>query len=280
MKKSLVFILFVYNFLLCPLPVSAVPAADIASRWSPVICQIDTGSGLTAQQNMFTLVNYDRDWRLNNNWYNLLFYSLEQVVYYSVVESDTHYFIGYYQYYPRHVGRAQYEHDMTGMLLAVAKTPDQTGQLDMLLTYSNKQWRQWPGSKVHMEGRHPVLNIRAGSHEITTAGGSSRVLPVARIYESPVSDELGGPIAKVPPGGAHAGYRLVPLAALWERRQDIGQGRVFASWGVFDTYNEAQVTVPWVWEYRRLNWLKQPGELVRYFQGQPVQACNYLSNPY
>lgn len=280
MKKSLAVILFLYYCVWFPLPVSAVPAADIASRWSPVICQADTGNGLTAQQNIFTLVNYDRDWRLNNNWYNLLFYPLERVMYYSVVESDSHYFIGYYQYYPRHTGRAEHEHDLTGVLLAVAKTPDQTGRLDMLLTYSNKKWRPWPGAKVRLEGRHPVLNIRPGSHEITAAGRSRRGGPAAGIYEIPASDKPAGPISKVLPDGAHGGYRLVPLTQLWERRQDIGQGRVFARWGAFDSYTEVKVTVPWVWEYRQLNWLTKPGELIQYFQDRRVRASNYLSNPY
>ncbi len=276
MRKSAGLLLLTFILLFTALPAAAAAPAELASQWSPVIRGDATGDGLTAQQNIFTLVNYDCDWRLNNNWYNLLFFPLERAMYYSVVESDTHYFIGYYQYYPRHTGGSGREHDLTGVLLAIDKTAAGSDQLAMLLTYSNNKWRHWPGSRVRLEGGHPVLNIRAGSHAITAAGGSSRVWP-ASFYELPAA---GQAFNKTLPGRAHGSYRLVPLAALWERRQDIGQGRVFASWGVFDSYNEVQVTVPWVWEYRRLNWLKQPGELVQYFRGQPVQACNYLSNPY
>lgn len=266
MKKNIGCLVLLYICLLCPFPVGAAPAGDMAARWAPVICQTGHSSSLNAPQNIFTLINYDRDWQLNNNWYNLLFYPLDRAMYYSVVESDTHYFIGYYQYYPRHTDD-RHEHDLTGVLAAVSKTPDGAGWLDMLITYSNHQWRKWHGSRVRLEDGHPVLNIHAASHKITAAGKSRRALPVTALYASPA--------------GAHAGYRLVPLTQLWEHRQDIGPGRVFARWGYFDSIDVVRVTAPWIWEYRRLNWLAAPGELLQYFRGsRPVQACRYLNNPY
>ncbi|WP_371378676.1 hypothetical protein [Sporomusa aerivorans] len=265
MKRSISCLVLLYICLLYPLPAAAAQPVDMAARWAPVICQTDGSDGLAAPQNIFTLINYDRDWRLNNNWYNLLFYPLDQAMYYSVVESDTHYFIGYYQYYPRHAGGG-HEHDLTGVLAAVSKTPDGAGRLDMLVTYSNHQWQKWSGSRVRLEGRHPVVKIRTASHEITALGKSRRALPATALYAAA--------------GGGPAGYRLVPLTQLWEQRQDIGSGRVFARWGYFDSFNAIKVTAPWLWEYHRLNWLATPGELIQYFRGRPVKACQYLSNPY
>lgn len=265
MKKSIGCLVLLYICLAWPLPATATPAGDTASRWAPVICQQARGDGLAELQNIFTRANYDLDWRFNNNWYNLLFYPLDRAMYYSVVESDDHYFIGYYQYYPRHAGE-QHEHDLTGVLAAVRKTPDGAGQLDMLVTYSNQRWQKWTGSRVRLEAGHPVLNICAASHEITAAGRSRRALPATALYAAPA--------------GTQGGYQLVPLTQLWEQRQDIGPGRVFARWGYFDSFNAIKVTAPWLWEYHRLNWLAKPGELMQYLRGKPVKACKYLSNPY
>lgn len=263
MRKSMGFVVLIYICLFCLLPAYAAQASDIAAQWAPVIiCQANPADGLSMPQNTFTLVNYDQDWRLNNNWYNLLFYLPDWAMYYSLVESDTHYFIGYYQYYPRHTGGAGREHDLTGVLAAVGKTPDGAGRLDLLVTYSNQRWQKWGGSQVRLEGTHPVLNLRAASHELAAAGRSSRALPATALH------------------AAASGYRLVPLTQLWEHRQDIGPGRVFARWGYFDSFNTVRVSAPWMWEYRQFNWLVKPGELVQYLQGTPVKTCRYLSNPY
>lgn len=281
MKKSVFIIVLLFAFLFFVRPIFAAPALNVAAQWSPIICQVDNSDGLTAQQNIFTLVNYDRDWRLNNNWYNLLFYQLERAMYYSVVESDTHYFIGYYQYYPRHIGGGDHEHDMTGVLVAVSKTADGSSQLDMLVTYNNNKWQKWNGSQVRLEGGHPVLNISAKTHEIAAAGKSNGALPTASLYEISSSGYLkvqGN--NKALQGGSHASYRLIPLTQLWDHRQDIGQGRVFAHWGYFDSYNAIKVKAPWVWEYRQINWLTNPDELIQHFKRRPVKYCNYLSNPY
>lgn len=267
MKKIVGFIML-YICLFSIQSVAEATARDIASQWAPVICQVDNSDGLKAQQNIFTFVNYDYDWRLNNNWYNLLFYQLERAMYYSVVESDSHYFIGYYQYYPRHIDGGDHEHDLTGVLIAVSKTSDGSGQFDMLVTYNNNKWQKWKGSQVRLEGGHPVLNISAATHEITTVGKSNRALPAASLYEISSS------------GGSHASYHLIPLTQLWDHRQDIGQGRVFARWGYFDSYNAVKVKAPWVWEYRQINWLTNPDELIQHFKRRPVKSCNYLSNPY
>ncbi|HWR09547.1 hypothetical protein [Sporomusa sp.] len=281
MNKNRYIIILLVLFWLGGQPVPAAPAPDIVTQWSPVICQLDKSDGLSAPQNIFTLVNYDRDWRLNNNWYNLLFYPLERAMYYSVVESDSHYYISYYQYYPRHIGGGDHEHDLTGVLLAVSKTPDKSGRLDMLVTYSNNKWQRWDGSRVRLVGRHPVLNIRAASHEIAAAGRSNRALTSSAMYQIAASgNPTGLDNTKALQKGANAGYRLISLDQLWDRRQDIGQSRVFARWGSFDSYNAVKVTAPWVWEYRQLNWLTRPGELIQYFQGRTVRECNYLSNPY
>ncbi|HEY3425448.1 MAG TPA: hypothetical protein VGL27_11670 [Negativicutes bacterium] len=281
MKERVCRLLFLMIVIFFTQPGFAAPALNVAIQWSPVFYQMDKSDGLTAQQNIFTLVNFDRDWRLNNNWYNLLFYPLDRMMYYSVVESDTHYFIGYYQYYPRHIGGGDHEHDMTGALLAVSKTPDGLGRLDMLVTYSNNRWEKWNGAQVQLEAGHPSLTISAATHAIAASGKSSRVLRTDGIREiSSTANLLAKGNNMVLSGGAYTGYRLIPLTQLWDHRQEIGQGRVFARWGYFDSYNAITVTAPWVWDYCQINWLAKPGEFIQCFKGIPVKACAYLSNPY
>ena len=275
MKQSVCWIMLLLALLFAQ-PVAAIAAPDIVRQWAPVVCQSDHSDGLAAKQNVFTLVNYDLDWRLNNNWYNLYFYPLAHAMYYSVVESDTHYYLGYYQYYPRH-GRG-HEHAMTGVLLAVRKLSDNTCALDLLVTYSNGKWKTRDGGRVFLADGHPGLQLRAGTLAIAAAGKNSRLLRKKNMQVlSPAGSRLGSDHQA---GSGHTDYVLLPLTVLWERRQDIGQGRVFSRWGYFDSFNAVRVSAPWAWEYRRLNWLLNPGELTLYFTGQPVKACNYLNHPY
>lgn len=280
-KKNLCFIIILFILLFSVPPISAAAELNVVTHWAPIIFQVDCSDGLTAQQNIFTVVNYDHDWRLNNNWYNLRFYQLDRAMYYSVVESDTHYFISYYQYYPRHVRGGDHEHDMTGALVAVSKTSDGAGHLDMLLTYSNNKWQKWDGYQVQLEGGHPALTISASAHEIVASGKNDRVLRTDVISVTSSTDYLmQRENNNALQGESHAGYRLIPLTQLWDHCQDIGQGRVFARWGYFDSYNSVEATAPWVWDYHQINWLTKPGELIQYFKGAPVKSLNYLSNPY
>lgn len=281
MKKSICFLVLLSVLIYYIQPISAAAGRNIITQWAPIIYQVDRSDGLTAQQNIFTLVNFDRDWRLNNNWYNLRFYPLDRVMYYSLLESDTHYFIGYYQYYPRHIGSGEHEHDMSGVLLAVGKTSDGAGRLDMLVTYSNNKWQNWDGSQVLMEEGNPVLTISAATHEIAASGKHNRLLRTDGIHVIASAENLiKAGDNKAQQGGSHTGYRLVSLTQLWDHCQEIGQGRVFARWGYFDSYNAVKVTAPWIWNHHQNNWLTKPGELIQCLKGIPIKSIPYRSNPY
>ncbi|HEV2022452.1 MAG TPA: hypothetical protein VGQ94_07965 [Terriglobales bacterium] len=76
---------------------------DIAERFAPVLHQRMAG---TAEQHRFdypTNFDFDGDWKGNNNWANAAGskYKLWSYVYYSVIESEDHYFIHYAVYHPR-----------------------------------------------------------------------------------------------------------------------------------------------------------------------------------
>ncbi|WP_169716680.1 hypothetical protein [Sporomusa acidovorans] len=280
MKKNFCLTMLLLVSLFSARPIFAVAAPNLVAQWAPVIYQTDSSDNLTAQQNVFTSVNYDLDWRSSNNGYNLRFYPMNWTMYYSVVESDTHYFIAYYQYYPRYLHDGENKQDMTGVLVAVSKTSDGSGRLDMLLTYSNKDWRKWEGSKVQLEGGHPALTISAATHAITAGKKRYQLSRTDGVYLKPSPANLMQADDQELQGGFRAGYRLIPLTQLWEHCQDIGPGRVFARWGYLDSNNSSVTTAPWVWGYHQINWLSQPGELVQRFQRLPFKPVNYLNNIY
>jgi len=111
---------------------------DIVERWAPVIWNDTSGDG---RCDMLTNVDFDGDLKGSNNQANWLLpplgpgLPLPANVYFSVVETTTHWFIGYYFYHPRDCSEVVvfggHEHDWEGVMLAVNKT---TGSPDAMLT--------------------------------------------------------------------------------------------------------------------------------------------------
>ena len=73
---------------------------QIAALFAPVIHQ---GLGDHPRGDYITNFDFDGDWRGDNNWENLdnLNYKLRAYVYFSVIETTTHYFIHFATFHPR-----------------------------------------------------------------------------------------------------------------------------------------------------------------------------------
>lgn len=73
---------------------------QIAARFAPIIHQ---GLGEQPRSDYITNFDFDGDWRGDNNWQNTdnKSYPLLAYVYYSVLETETHYFIHYASFHPR-----------------------------------------------------------------------------------------------------------------------------------------------------------------------------------
>ena len=73
---------------------------NIAKQFAPVIYQ---GLGDNPRGDYITNFDFDGDWNGDNNWKNLdnLDYRLNAYVYYSVIETDTYYFVHYATFHPR-----------------------------------------------------------------------------------------------------------------------------------------------------------------------------------
>lgn len=280
MKTTWIIVALLTTVLLLPLGgTCAAAGVDAVLQWAPVVYQQDRHDNPVALENVFTTVNFDEDWRTNNNSANLPFYPPVMAVYYSVVESDDHYFLGYYFYYPRHLGSDQHENDLAGILLAVRKTADGTDRPDLLVAFSHNQWHKWEGSQIALTGGRPNVVLSAGSHEITVLETSGHTSLSEALFPLPDLISAQSP-GRLNPKRAYSGYRLVDFDDLWSRRKDIGKGHTFSRWGYFDGFYYLNVPAPWIWEYRGNNWLAQPAELVQALQGAPPRPVHYLDNPY
>ena len=73
---------------------------QIAARFAPIVYQ---GLGDDPRSDYITNFDFDGDWKGDNNWDNLdnRSFPLRAYVYYSVVETNTHYFIHYAFFHPR-----------------------------------------------------------------------------------------------------------------------------------------------------------------------------------
>lgn len=112
---------------------------ELVHRWAPVFYQdVDADGTLGGRPDFMTRWDYDTDLNPDNNWDNLGAYPLEACVYYSVQESQTHYFIGYFVYHPRDwvasKSATTHEHDLEGVMLVVDKPGTELSDLVLLYT--------------------------------------------------------------------------------------------------------------------------------------------------
>lgn len=242
---------------------------DVVLRWAPVIEQQNYSANPVDRVNVFTKVNFDQDWRTNNNSLNLPFVSVvDPAVYYSLVESTTHYFVGYYLYYPRYGGEQEHENDMIGVLMALRKPGVEAENVEMILSYSNGKWKQWESFKNLSFKSRFMISIQSGIHEIETLRTLTK--PGDLLFYPHSSDLYK----------ERQYYRLTDLTELWERRNYIGPGHVFSRWGYFDGYYYTNTTVPWIWAHNRIQWLSTPGELMQDVLHLPETAITYQNNEY
>jgi hypothetical protein len=100
---------------------------DIAERWAPVIFH-DTDAEDQAADHI-TMVEFDGNWNGADNAANRSRYPLPGVVYYSLVRTDSHTFLGYYFYHAKS-NNGGHEHDFEGVVVALNRS---TGMLEALL---------------------------------------------------------------------------------------------------------------------------------------------------
>jgi hypothetical protein len=123
---------------------------SLAYRWAPIIIQ-DTASKWNAD--FIGKVNYDNDWRSNNNWDNLPSAGIAPYIYYDVLETSTHWFIHYHTYHPRDwdnvffgtCGPANdcHENDTENLLVMVQKDGSTYGRFRLMETEAHTSFYQY-----------------------------------------------------------------------------------------------------------------------------------------
>lgn len=155
--------------------------------WAPVFYQdLADSPDVDIRQDFITNFDYDGDFIGSNNWENFdKNHPLKAFVYYSAVETQTHYFLGYYVFHPRdwepvcrHANDC-HENDMEGVYLIVEKD-SASGKLRLMTTLAHGIFQfyvhpmdraRFPdGFPIHgtihrtVEGDNPVVYIEAKGH--------------------------------------------------------------------------------------------------------------------
>ncbi|HET8660730.1 MAG TPA: hypothetical protein VFM55_17215 [Micromonosporaceae bacterium] len=260
--------------LIFPLVVATPASAEatdleLALRWAPVHYQ-DTASW-DYDADYLSKVDFDAEWDTLNNWEhqddNLAW--LTGTIYYSVVETSTHWFIVYAFYHPRDwvewdpFGLSSHENDMEGVLLTVRRDGSTYGVIEAMVTNAHGNFYSYvPPGSPYTAGRETV----DGSVIMQSYGGFSR--PTTRqeakghgAYawngaEFPGGDGVvylpSATTAEVPSSGndRSVAYRLVDVFAsggMWDRRADP---LTYAWFGTFrgDNGQDNAANTPWGWD--------------------------------
>ena len=230
---------------------------DLAEHWSPGWYQ-DTDD-TDAQADYIVAYDFDGDFKSENNWENLhtAAADLSAVIYWSMVETETHWYILYADFHPRDwtedcdpllpfVNSPCHENDMEGAMVVVKKDGSPWGEFQVLYTEAHNFLHIFtnntsitagsnlsfhPGLVSFEDGSHPELYVESKGHGVCALlfeGGSHCQHPV-----TPGQNYFPGGdgivyrfkgVAEVPEGGndQDVGYALVPLeTTLWTRRFDI-----------------------------------------------------------
>ncbi len=248
---------------------------SLAEYWAPQFYQ-DTASG-DYKGDFLVKFNFDGNYSGDDNWENLDNYSmgadaLKGAVYYSVVESQNFWFIGYYTFHPRdwddiNTSINSHENDLEGVLLAVKKTGG-NGTLVCAITAAHNNFYQYaaPGQSLSsgsddvdatliMNGSHPKIFVEAKGHGVYAYDGGSAPGGDGIVYNC----DSANPQSPTDATGnwTHAyNYALIAMDSstgdqgFWYLRNEIGDGKPFASWGVLngDTYGADAAKMPWVWD--------------------------------
>ena len=255
---------------------------EIAIHYAPQIDQaVNVLLSAGGRGDFITAVNYDGDWSCLNNWENLRTGDLGAVVYYSVQETDTHYYVGYYFYHPRddaEIWLDMHENDLEGVMLCVPRSAEGYAAPEMLYTQGH--------GNVYFyfaNGRNPEDMLAGSNHggDMVFAlqnGMAHRphiyICPNGTLYNQGHSVEanrnhstywsVGNSGVRYVYGGAAetprfwngafedniCSYDLRPLDDLWALRNGPYDGSgVFGSYGAFDSDNwgEDKANPPWAW---------------------------------
>ncbi len=282
MKKNLKTLITLSSFIVS-CSTYAIDYRDLAFHHAPVHYQ-DTDSS-DYKSDYLTAINYDYNWSGTDNWDNLGDGLWPATVYYSVVESCTHYFITYSFFHPRDWTDTpfdqEHENDLEGALFVVRKNTSTYGSLEAMLTVYHRDFYSYtPSTSSYTNGNESIdgkisfqnYNGIARSKTVQQAKGHGlKAWP----YTSDFNGTGGDGIIYYPsltaidyPSSGNdrfVQYRLVDIFetnGFWTRalNEASNPGYTFNSWGTFKgdksggcgagwpTCSENSANTPWGWD--------------------------------
>lgn len=208
---------------------------ELAERYAPVIYQ-----GAASDADYITAVDFDGDWIGNNNWENQPSGDLSAYVYYSVAETNSHWFLFYSLFHPRDYTEELceesdgcHENDMESLQVVVAKDGTSHGRLQAMLTLAHSHIYLYPADdsvrkgalrpdgRVQLVDGHPAVWVEIYGHGIY--GRPAILVPGKITYR--VGDR-----AEMPEGirDDDVSYKLLSIYdTLWQHRAEIEPGQMF-----------------------------------------------------
>ncbi len=252
--------------------------SDLAQRWAPIHYQdVDvTGAlgfdhALNGKSDYITNVDFDGNWNATDNWDHTASYDLNAHCYYSVVETETHYFLLYSFFHPRDWtdnglwilfgGLDEHENDMEGALMVVKKDGSSYGDLQGMITTFHTSYLSFVPNGSPLTANQQSI---AGTLSFQTDPGDNLQHPKtaqecrghglkAHPYCNIVGDGIvyfPSSVAEMPENNydSNCGYQLVDIFAsggLWDQRNNTD---LFYSYGNFDGGTHGRgANAPWVW---------------------------------
>jgi len=239
---------------------------QLAEHWAPVWWQ-DTDED-DYRADYITNIDFDGDWDTLNNWENLPNFELKAYIYYWVVETFTHWFIGYADYHPRDWSDDitapfdQHENDIEGCLLVIKKSGGRFGQFILALTRAHENFYSYidydsPLSKLVIDGNEDIDgDVEFDGHNIYMyVSAEGHAVYADRRWEDndfPSDDGVvyrytGNAEEPENDNDRNVGYDLVYIGELWERRYDP---LIFYDFGSLrgDNHGENKAHAPWRWD--------------------------------
>jgi hypothetical protein len=291
-----------------PVPAAAATNAELAARWAPVHYQ-DTDS-TDYDADYLSRIDFDGEWDTLNNWEHQddSLARLTGWAYYSVVSTETHWFLLYGFYHPRDWcdwpfcgSTDSHENDMEGALLTVRRDGSTYGKFEAMVTVAHSDFYSFtPSGSPYTSGRETidgtvVMQSYGGVYRPTTfqeaKGHGCKAWNGADLGDGVVYYPDGA-TAEVPSGGndRFVKYRLTSVFAsggLWAHRNDSA---TFAGWGTFrgDNGKDNAANAPWGWDdhddgsdLQRGLLATDPALLVSaYFGNEGSFSRTYTSNGY
>ncbi len=300
----LLLIVCLASTLLPPAKADAVSYRELAEYWAPDFYQ-DINYSYDWKADLISKFNYDGDWKADNNWDNLHSYPLKSYIYYSVVATSSHYFIGYYAFHPRDDGPVsadRHANDMEGVLLVIRKDGSTYGKFQLMETFAHYLFYQYTNDTSIKKGKadvdggvkfrnnRPLVYIQPNGTTFTSSTGSGGghgmyAYKSQSVKSAGIVYYYGGTASTVTtkPTGSWTqrySYDLVSLDELFSRRENKETYPSFnkAPWGWDMGYNNNTYSDG---ETHRGDFLADPAHMVdTHLNGLGTFSHTYSYNPY